>query len=211
MEENVNMFMSAEITELASALCEFQTSFEQPKLEKTVKVISKSGKNYTFKYADLSACVKAAAPALKANGLLLTQIINRNILVTLLLHKSGQWIKSELQLPQLTADYQAYGSAITYLKRYSYCSLLGIVADTDDDANIAVGNHAEIRDNNTHKAVVTRELLQQALFELEGIKSEADFKKLWDKWSHEAPAMCVADSEFYKAAGNKIAQIRSSK
>ena len=72
MEENkiiINSFMSAEINEISAALSEFQGSIEQPKLEKEVKVTMKSGGKYSFKYADLSACCKAAAPALKANGL----------------------------------------------------------------------------------------------------------------------------------------------
>ena len=46
MEENkitINSFMSAEINEISAALSEFQGSLEQPKLEKEVKVKTKTG------------------------------------------------------------------------------------------------------------------------------------------------------------------------
>ena len=56
------MFMSQEINEISKALSGFQSELKQPKLNKDVKVTTKSGKNYSFKYADLSACVEAAAP-----------------------------------------------------------------------------------------------------------------------------------------------------
>ena len=32
---------------------------------------------------------------------------------------------------------------ITYLKRYAYCAILGLVADEDDDADAACGNQVE--------------------------------------------------------------------
>lgn len=219
MEEKfipINSFMSAEINEISEALSQFQGSIEQPKLEKEVKVTMKSGGKYSFKYADLSACVKSAAPALIANGLSVSQIISDGKLITLLSHKSGQWIKSELYLPQQTNDYQSYGSAITYLKRYSYCAILGIVADTDDDANMAMGNEAEIknRDKQTGAHAPSdnpEKYLVQALNELKQVKTEEDFCNLWNKWENESKAMCQNGTTFYNAASKRIAEIRKSK
>lgn len=46
-------------------------------------------------------------------------------------------------MPSNTADAQSIGSAITYAKRYAFCAILGIVADDDEDANIASGNSAQ--------------------------------------------------------------------
>lgn len=154
MEENITTMplMSAEIHEISAALSAFQGDIKQPKLSKEVKVKTKTGGEYKFKYADLSACVEAAAPMLKAHGLAVTQLVSNHTLHTLLTHKSGQWFRSELPIGQVS-DYQALGSAITYLKRYSYCAILGIVADTDDDANAACGNLAEF---STPKKAVTK-------------------------------------------------------
>lgn len=154
MEENITTMplMSAEISEISAALSAFQGDIKQPKLSKEVKVKTKGGYEYKFKYADLSACVEAASPQLKAHGLAVTQIVSDGKLITLLTHKSGQWFRSELPIGQAT-DYQALGSAITYLKRYSYCAILGIVADTDDDANAACCNLAEF---STPKKATTK-------------------------------------------------------
>ena len=216
MEENkiiINSFMSAEINEISAALSEFQGSIEQPKLEKEVKVTMKSGGKYSFKYADLSACCKAAAPALKANGLAVSQVICDGKLVTILSHKSGQWFKSELYLPQQSNDYQAYGSAITYLKRYSYCAILGIVADTDDDANMACGNEAEIKDRKNGSAVqvaFTGEQLKAALTDLDACKTQADIQAVWDKWCKAVPSLCAKGTEFFNAVGKKSFSIQNT-
>ena len=196
-------FMSDEIKEIATALSAFQGTLEQPKLEKEVKVRTKTGGEYKFKYADLSACVKAAAPALKEHGLSVTQIINNGKLITLLTHVSGQWFKSELTLPSQSTDYQAFGSAITYLKRYSYCAILGIVADTDDDANMACGNEADIKDRNNKvpsDIAFTGAQLQEALNDMNSVTDDKGFNQVWSKWANECKAICSNGTEFYKAA-----------
>ncbi|MBD5199419.1 MAG: hypothetical protein HDS83_03410 [Bacteroidales bacterium] len=208
MEENkipVESFMSAEINEIAAALSEFQGSVEQPKLEKEVKVKTKTGRDYSFKYADLSACVKAAAPALKANGLSVTQIVFAGKLITLLTHKSGQWFRSELYLPVQSGDYQSLGSAITYLKRYSYCAILGLVADTDDDGNLACGNQAQST-SGVNNQILTAATLKQAVGEMMAVTTEEDFHKVWAKWEHDCPPIVTNGTDFYKAA-TKIYQL----
>lgn len=204
-------YMSDTIGAIAEALSEFQGSIEQPKLEKDVKVRMKSGGQYSFRYADLSACVKAAAPCLKANGLAVAQIINEGRLITILSHKSGEWMKSEILLPPQSNDYQSYGSAITYLKRYSYCAILGIVADTDDDANMAVGNSVEPQSKpngvNLNSMMYTGEQLQQALADLRRVSSIAELTACWNHWSAQCPALTKNGSEFYKAAGQRRGEI----
>lgn len=199
----VNSFMSAEIDKISEALSAFQGSIEQPKLEKEVKVTMKSGGKYSFKYADLSACARAAAPVLKENGLSVSQIISGGKLITLLSHSSGQWLKSELLLPAQSSDYQSFGSAITYLKRYSYCAILGIVADTDDDENMACGNEADIRDRGaktTAASAFTGAQLKQAIDEMNAVTDENGFQATWSKWAKDYPAMCQNGTEFYKAS-----------
>lgn len=206
MEENkisINSFMSAEINEIAAALSAFQGSVEQPKLEKEVKVKTQNGGEYKFKYADLSACVKSATPALKEQGLSVTQIISDGKLITLLTHTSGQWFKSELLLPTQSANYQAFGSAITYLKRYSYCAILGIVADTDDDANMDCGNEVEMKDRkakSNSQIAFTGAQLQQAMAEMNAVTDEQGFQQIWAKWAKDCPALCANGTEFYKTA-----------
>lgn len=200
-------FMSAEINEIAAALSALQGSIKQPKLNKEVTVQKKAGGSYQFKYADLSACAEAAAPALKENGLAVSQIICNWTLITLLTHKSGQWIKSELPISLNNgADYQALGSAITYIKRYSYCAILGIVADADEDANAACGNEAVVNDRRTTTAAAayTGAQLQEALARLNQCKTKPEATALWNELSKTCPALCTKSSEFYKAVATAL-------
>lgn len=214
MEENnisipaAQTFMSAEIKDIAAALSALQGSIKQPKLNKEVEVKTKTGGKYKFKYADLSACAEAAAPALKENGLAVSQIICNWTLITLLTHKSGQWIKSELPISlNQGADYQALGSAITYIKRYSYCAILGIVADADDDANAACGNEATFKgqsNTSTAAAAYTGAQLQEALARLNQCKTKPEATALWNELSKTCPALCTKSSEFYKAVATAL-------
>lgn len=135
------MDKSEEIDKLAIALAKFQGSLEQPSLNSEVKVKTKTGLEYKFKYADLSECKRAAKQPLADNELAVCQLIEDDYSIrTILLHSSGQWISSKVRMPSNTADAQSIGSSITYAKRYAFCAILGIVADDDEDANIANGN-----------------------------------------------------------------------
>lgn len=219
MEGQTTTFMSTEIDQIAAALSAFQSELKQPELSKEVKVTTKSGSSYKFKYADLSTCVKAATPAMTKNGLVVTQIIINGTLVTILAHKSGQWFRSEIAIGRPN-DFQALGSAITYLKRYTYCAILGIVADTDDDANAACGNEAVFNEpakkSSTKKATganavaFTGENLKQALADLEAATNNEEYAAVWQKYSTEFPAMCQKGTEFYDACIKKANELQQS-
>jgi hypothetical protein len=74
---------------------------------------------------------------LSDNGLCVMQycdtIEGKLMLVTMLAHASGQFIKSFFPLTPKDMTSQSIGSAMTYAKRYSLSSLLGIVSDDEDD------------------------------------------------------------------------------
>ena len=217
MEEKPIMFMSAEIDQISAALSDFQSELKQPELSKEVSVKTRTGGTYNFKYADLSTCVKAAVPAMKKAGLAVTQLVIGGTLTTLLVHKSGQWFKSELQIGN-SPDYQALGSAITYLKRYSYCAILGIVADTDDDANAACGNEATFKEpakrssskksSGATAVAFTGADLKKALDELDAAKTNDEYTAVWSKYSTKFPAMCVKGTEFYNACIKKANELQ---
>lgn len=94
------------------------------------------------KYANLDAVLAAISESFDKYNLCLLQPTEvrdeRVILKTVIYHvESGEQISSELLLPQNT-DPQKTGSAITYYRRYALCSLLGIIADEDDDGNATI-------------------------------------------------------------------------
>lgn len=137
-QEFQRKLMSDNINELATALSQFQGAVQQPSFNKAVNY-----GNTKFRYADLAECQRVTRKPLADAGLAVTQTIESNMLVTRLLHKSGQFIVSEIPFI-LPNKMQELGSMLTYLKRYSYCAILGIAADDDDDANLY---------DNTGKAV----------------------------------------------------------
>lgn len=97
--------------------------------------------HFRSKYADLSACVEAVVDALNNNGLALTQQTHHAeggvCVETVLIHDSGEELSfGRLFVPTTKNDAQGYGSALTYARRYSLMSALGL-APEDDDGNAA--------------------------------------------------------------------------
>lgn len=93
------------------------------------------------KYADLVAVVEAVIDALHANNIALIQTTHECsdgvIVETLFLHSSGETLSGgRLHVPSAKQDAQAYGSALTYARRYSLMAACGI-APEDDDGNAA--------------------------------------------------------------------------
>jgi hypothetical protein len=104
-------------------------------------VIHKGTQGYGYSYADLPKILEVINPILRKHGLGFTQAINGNDIETVVFHvESGETITSKTAIPQGVQlkgmnDFQVLGSAITYLRRYSISSLLGIVTDKDTDAS----------------------------------------------------------------------------
>ena len=95
------------------------------------------------RYASLSAHLDLCESTLDKYGLILLHTGNgsydKPLLIATLLHaESGQWIKSYLPLPNPKADSQGLGASLTYMRRYSINSLLGLTAE-DDDGETASG------------------------------------------------------------------------
>lgn len=111
--------------------------------------IKKDKRNPAFKtsYASLDAILAAVDPSLCANGLVVIQTFEAGeapVLVSRLIHESGEVIESRYPLPVI-GDPQKFGAAITYARRYSICALLGVTADEDDDGAAAVPSSEQVR------------------------------------------------------------------
>jgi len=102
---------------------------------KDVDKIEKNARANYGKFADLANVLSTVTPALLKNDLVLTQTFLANSLVTTLRHVSGEEISSvcDLILSEGRNKTQEWGKAVTYQRRYSICSILGIVADMDMD------------------------------------------------------------------------------
>jgi len=121
---------SESIAELAKALNKVQS-------EHLFALTDKENPFFKSKYADLSSVWSVARDPLIKNGLSVVQTfdVGNNmmpIIVTTLLHTSGEWIRGSLEMPILKADPQAVGSSITYGRRYALSAMLGICPEDDD-------------------------------------------------------------------------------
>ena len=109
-------------------------------LQQEIGVISKDTSNpfYKSKYFDVNSLIKQLQPLLKKNRLLLLQPIENNCVTSkIICIDSNLGTHSSIPLPDIN-DPQKLGSAITYYRRYTLASLLGLQAD-DDDGNLASG------------------------------------------------------------------------
>jgi len=116
--------------------------------KKEIGVISKDSKNPFFKsnYLSLNGLLDAVESVLEKHELLLLQPIEDGKVITMIVDAStevstkdrsveGNSVKSSIELPNIT-DPQKLGSAITYFRRYTLQSLMGLQAE-DDDGNTA--------------------------------------------------------------------------
>jgi hypothetical protein len=176
--ESLNGLLSPNINELAAALAKAQGEMD---------IAGKDNNNPFFKskYADFATIVKASRPALSKHGLSVSQppvMMGDNgtgMLVTILLHSSGQYITSSIRINPLKTDHQSLGSCLTYLKRYAYAAIIGVVADDEDDdgetamvrrpgAKAAVVNNDEDAENQVSPEKISQDQYEILINELDG-------------------------------------------
>lgn len=124
---------------LASALAAFQGD---------MPTVSKSSRadvgQYSYTYANLASISSVALPILSKHGLAFTcrpqHTEHGLVLEGRLLHESGEFADGELPLNGRSP--QELGSSITYMRRYLFGCLTGIVTDDDDDG-AAAQRHAK--------------------------------------------------------------------
>ena len=143
---------SSKMNELFTALCKTQQKMESADL-------NGSNPYLKTKYADLTSMVRASRPYLTEQGLCVLQHIlpneeGANFLHTKLCHSSGQWIESKIRIVPPKSDIQSLGSYITYLRRYSYAAIVGIVSSDEDDDGEKAMQLDKKENNNDIKNVI---------------------------------------------------------
>jgi hypothetical protein len=131
------MNKSSSISKLAAALVAAQA--EMP-------IVTMNAQNPFLKnkYADLGAVIATSRPVLAKNKLSVSQFPVTGgegyIGVTsILMHESGEWIEETVSIPMTDSKglsvAQSAGVVISYLRRYSWASILGLYADEDNDGH----------------------------------------------------------------------------
>jgi len=159
IENSSSIKHSETMGKLAEALAKAQLNFVP--IAKNIENVFYTTDKRKAMYADLAAIINSTQKSLAENGLVIIQSPVKRVetkeagVQSLLLHSSGEWLQNEILLPATAKvkqflpppakqgeymwgekfDAQTCGSAITYARRYSYQSLVGVSAEEDDGGN----------------------------------------------------------------------------
>lgn len=147
------IFASGDCAAIFGALAAAQGKMGNPKKTKeaTVRGQTKNGGSYDYKYkyAPLEEVVDAIRKPMSDAKLVYRQFLASRegqwVMRTIIAHESGQWFGCDY--PIFTGRQegaQGFASGVTYARRYGLMLALGIVAEDDDDTNVADGNPAQI-------------------------------------------------------------------
>lgn len=151
------MQTSESINELATALSKAQGQMGGA---------SKTADNPFFKskYADLGSVIAAVKEPMAENGLSYVQFpfaYEGTVGVTTrLMHSSGQFMESSFSIPAPKNDPHTYGSLVTYCRRFSLQSVLGIPAEDDDGNAVTQAAKSTITAEQVHSVKAMLELTE---------------------------------------------------
>lgn len=145
------------------------------KAQSEMPLAGKESKSNYGKYADLRSVVESSRAILCKNELCVFHTFNHEsdglYLTATLGHSSGQYITSKIKISPPRADIHSLGSYITYMKRYTYAAITGvIVGDVDDDGEAAMDTPKSTVNENTkqpanslppEECILTRQQLSQ--------------------------------------------------
>jgi hypothetical protein len=166
------MKSSEQTNEISAALAKAQGAINNP---------GKGAVNpfYQSRYAELSGGINAIREGLSSNGIAYVQAprVEGDVLMldTRLAHSSGQWIECEYPVCKFPVQPQIMGIAMTYARRYSLFSFVGIAGE-DDDGNGAKDVKVEGPDTKEYITPEQVEDLDTLLVEL-GDDAAEGFKK----------------------------------
>lgn len=132
------MRTSEEIIEISKAMCSLQGAMQAAKKDKV-------NPHFKSSYADLTSVWEAIRQPLLDNGLCVLQDVTNAsegvFVTTRVMHISGQWVEfGPFCIPVARENAQAIGAATSYAKRYALAAAIGVVAEVDDDGNLANEN-----------------------------------------------------------------------
>jgi len=189
IEKFEKLISLAQMLEKEKAKRDFYESFSKfqssiPTIFKNSEVNMGYGKP-KYNYATLSDIITAIQKPLgEANLSFRWEISNNNDIIEvtcILSHAGGYELQTSIQAGKDAtpgkSNVQAIASTITYLKRYTLVSLLGIgTADPDDDAQATVNVDKKQDIEGKDK------IIEQIKAELKSCKDEDGVKRIWSKY-----------------------------
>ncbi len=130
----------------SESVAEFATAFAEAQGEMIHVKEGSANPFFDSKYANLADIWKCVRPILAKHGFSVIQSSTVEdglpVLVTTLMHSSGQWVRGWLPILNEKNTAQGQGGGITYARRYALASMVGTAPESDDDGNAASGTTA---------------------------------------------------------------------
>lgn len=130
--------------------------------QKEIPTMPKNAKAYGYNYTDLDTITSVIKPILARHNISYMQSVGmddegRSTLTTRVFSRDGEYIEDVTLLPVIQSaknnSAQTMGMAITYVRRYALCAMLGITSDEDVDANTVMGNSVPQNVQNVQNAM----------------------------------------------------------
>ncbi len=127
--------------EFYGALAEFQNECPPIKKTSTAKVVTKSGSNYSYNYAELDEIIRTVKPALFHRGFSFnwdSETVEHIIKCVIhLRHRNGHVVSSRFSIPVPASlgsmnDIQKNAAVLTYAKRQCLVEVLGLTTTEND-------------------------------------------------------------------------------
>ncbi len=177
---------------IAEKLWLLQCLIEQKKLkivqDSTARVKTKTGYEYTYKYAKLDDILDRMRPLMNEVGLVVHQTCfigagehngNQYLRTSLICKDSGDYIDSAILVP-VEKSVQGTGGNLTCLRRYEIQNILGIVTEEDTDHQHSDARTAEHPPVQQSSHVTSRQAERPI--------TDQQLKNL-KKWRNEYPAV----------------------
>jgi hypothetical protein len=133
LQEEHMVEQSASVSKLFAALVAAQAEMRNPPKDSV-------NPHFKSRFADLATVLDTVKPVLAKHKLGVVQLPTEvegvgPAMSTMLIHESGEFVRSTIGLRPGKQDPQGIGAALTYARRYGLQAVLGITADDDDDGN----------------------------------------------------------------------------
>lgn len=168
IQDLILAFQSKDINELIGAWAKARLEYQQPKKDKVVRF---SGREY--EYASLKAIIECCANPLAKNGIIFSQLPRKIdgeiVLVSKIMHSSGQWISSTLPINPADKTQQGFGSSLSYQRRYAAMAILGLAPEDDiaDDDGIHADKPQKPYTIEPKPIIIHEKILPEQVEELE--------------------------------------------
>lgn len=159
-------------------------------VENVTKTKSADTGRYTYHYADLGDVLDECERASELHGLRPCQMPwtdgDRMYVVTVLFDENGEWLAFPPNGMVLPKEAQAYGSALTYLRRYTALTLFGISPEDDDGRAATISAQASPGRRTEAERLIRESMGQMTPYEKHHFA--ADFKSEFGMTLADLPA-----------------------